>query len=156
MALIKIELSAPPIDGMDVKFQAPCDCSEATGLLVTYPEGNKEFTFRDCHSNNLADLSALFGAGAYVKVMLDVQRGHAYLQNADTNAHLEQRFIDVTLYATDPNNDGNIVLQYGGVVEGGGGTGGTVPGGGSSGGLTAEEVQAMIDAALGGIENGTY
>ena len=59
--------------------------------------------------------------------------------------------------ATDPNNDGNIVLQYGGNVEGGGGTGGTVPGGGSSGGgLTAEEVQAMIDASLGVIENGTY
>ena len=68
---------------------------------------------------------------------------------------LAQKFIDVTLYATDPNNDGNIVLQYGGVVEGGGGTGGTVPGGGSSGstsgGLTAEEVQAMIDAALAGL-----
>lgn len=46
--------------------------------------------------------------------------------------------------ATDPNNDGNIVLQYGGIVEGGGGTGGTVP----VGGLTAKEVQTMIDAAL--------
>lgn len=61
---------------------------------------------------------------------------------------LAQKFVDVTLYATDPNNDGNIVLQYGGVVEGGG-TGGTVPGGGSSGGgLTAEQVQDMIDASL--------
>lgn len=80
--------------------------------------------------------------------------------------------------ATDPNNDGNIVLQYGGIVEDGGtgGTGGTVPGGGSSGGgltakevqamidaalaaedeLTEEEVQSMIDASLGVIENGTY
>ena len=72
--------------------------------------------------------------------------------------------------ATDPNNDGNIVLQYGGIVEDGG-TGGTVPVGGltakevqtmidaalaAEDELTEEEVQSMIDASLGVIENGTY
>lgn len=50
------------------------------------------------------------------------------------------------MVATDPNNDGNIVLEYRGEI----------PEGSIGGGLTAEEVQAMIDAALGGIENGTY
>lgn len=69
-----------------------------------------------------------------------------------TTTVLAQKFIDVTLYATDPNNDGNIVLQYGGVVEGGG-TGGTIPGG-NTGGLSAAEVQDMIDASLEGFEGG--
>ena len=57
--------------------------------------------------------------------------------------------------ATDPNNDGNIVLSYGGSVEGGG-TGGGSGGGNTGGGLTAEQVQAMIDASLEGIANGSY
>lgn len=70
---------------------------------------------------------------------------------ADTDASTKEYVDDRTLVATDPNNDGNIVLRYGSSVVGGGGGGGS-----SSGGLTAEEVQAMIDASLGVIENGTY
>ena len=47
------------------------------------------------------------------------------------------------IVATDPNNDGNVVLKYSGSgVPGGGGEGS------GGGGLTTEEVQAMIDAAL--------
>lgn len=88
MALIKIELQAPPIDGMDIKFKAPCNCSAITGLLVTYPEGSQEFTFRDCHGNNVAGIGGLFAEGAYVKVIVDVERGRAYLQNADNNSFL--------------------------------------------------------------------
>ena len=54
--------------------------------------------------------------------------------------------------ATDPNNDGNIVIR-----GGYNGAGNTPEGGGNTGGgLTAEEVQTMIDASLGVIENGTY
>ena len=83
-----------------------------------------------------------------------------------TEAYVDARIM----VATDPNNDGNIVLQYGGIVEDGG-TGGTVPVGGltakevqtmidaalaAEDELTEEEVQSMIDASLGVIENGTY
>ena len=66
----------------------------------------------------------------------------------------KQYVDDRVLIASDPNNDGNIVMQYGGYA-GGGGSGGS-GGGNTGGGLTAEQVQAMIDTALGGIENGTY
>ena len=69
-----------------------------------------------------------------------------------TEAYVDARIM----VATDPNNDGNIVLSYGGSVEGGGtggGTGGGSSGGSTGGGLTAEEVQAMIDAALAAIPN---
>lgn len=161
MANIRVDLDYTIKDGSSVVFRSPCDCTEITGLIVYYitadgEQTSKEFSLADAHGENVGDIPHLFASDVVVKVILDVTKGMAFVQNADTNAYLEQKFIDVTLYATDPNNDGNIVLQYGGVVEGGGGTGGTVPGGGSSGGLTAAQVQAMIDAALGGIENGTY
>ncbi len=52
-----------------------------------------------------------------------------------------------TLIAKDPGNDGNVVLEYGAVDDDDAGNGGN-GGNGGSGGLTAEEVQAMIDAAL--------
>lgn len=68
---------------------------------------------------------------------------------AATNQYVDARVIT----ASDPNNDGNIVLQYGGVVEGGG-TGGTIPGG-NTGGLSAAEVQDMIDASLEDFEGGS-
>lgn len=96
MAQIKLELSGRLIDGMDIKFKAPCDCTAVTGLLVSYindagEAAEKSFTFRDSHGNNLAGLGNLFGAGAYVKAILNTGNGYAYLQNADTNAYLESK-----------------------------------------------------------------
>ena len=91
MAQIKVELPTPPVDGMDIKFKAPCDCTEITGLLLAYPEGTQNYTFRDCHGNNLAGIGNLFKAGAYVKVILDTKKGYAYIQNADTNTYLEKK-----------------------------------------------------------------
>ena len=96
MAHLKIDLGAKLVDGMDVKFKAPCDCTEVTGLLVVYLSdtgavAEKSFTFRDCHGNNLAGVSNIFAAGAYVTAVLDTSRGYAFVQNADTNAYLEAK-----------------------------------------------------------------
>ena len=107
MALIKVEMSMPPVDGMDIKFKAPCDCTQITGLLVEYPEGSKEFTFRDCHGNNLAGIGNLFGAGAYIKVIVDVAKGYAYLQNADNNG-----FLNSAVFGTY-THDGENLTGYG-------------------------------------------
>ena len=91
MAQIKIDLNAKLVDGMDVKFKAPCDCTAVTGLLVSYindagETAEKSFTFRDKHSNDLTGLGNLFSAGSFVKAMLDVQNGRAYLQTAGSTA----------------------------------------------------------------------
>ena len=95
MAQIKIDLNEPLIDGMDIKFQAPCDCSTITGLVIYYPtaEGveHQAFVFKDAHGNILTGLNNLFTTGAYVKVIVDVNNGAAYIQNADTNGYLESR-----------------------------------------------------------------
>ncbi len=91
MAQIKIDLSAKLIDGMDIKFKAPCDCTEVTGLLVSYindigETAEKSFTFRDKHGNDITGLKNLFSAGAFVKAMLDIKSGRAYLQTAGSTA----------------------------------------------------------------------
>lgn len=107
MAQIKIELSAPPVDGMDVKFQAPCDCTAVTGIVLHYPAedgsaATKELTFRDAHGNNLAGIGNLFSQGAYVKVIVDVGNGYAYIQNADTNGYLNS--VTIGTYTQDNIN----------------------------------------------------
>lgn len=97
MAQIKIDLNEPLLDGMDIKFQAPCDCTAITGLIVHYPgesegsTGSKSFVFKDAHGNILTGRGNLFVKDAYVKVIVDVPRGVAYIQNADTNGYLEDR-----------------------------------------------------------------
>lgn len=97
MALIKLELDYPIENGTTVTFKAPCDCTSVTGIKVYYPNvtdteittANKTFTFRDCHLNNLNGIGNLFMTGAYVKAVLDVDNGYAFLQNADNNGLLE-------------------------------------------------------------------
>ena len=166
MANIKIEQSYAIADGQPVTFVAPCDCTAITGLNVTYPGGSKEFTFKDAHGNDLTGIGNLFTAGAYVKAILDIVNGYAYLQNADTNAYLEAQLASkrpntwtptaeevgaapaAGVAYIDKNDNETVILP-----PSGGDGGDSSPG---SGGLTAEQVQAMIDAALGGIENGTY
>ena len=131
MSNIRIDVDYTIKDGTEIKFRSPVDCSAITGLIVYYPgaDGNtvsKVFTLADAHGNNVGDIDHLFAEDVVVKVILDVTKGMAFVQNADTNAYLEGKFRAVTMFASDPNNDGNIVLSYGGdVVPGGGGSGGS-------------------------------
>lgn len=117
MAYIKITSECPLFDGMPVTFKAPCDCTEVTGLRVYYNGASQTFTFKDAHGSTLTGIGNLFAQGAYVKVILDTTNGYSYIQNADTNKYIEDRF--------------KIIEENGG------------GGGGSGGGGAAEEV--LID-----------
>lgn len=97
MAKICIELTEPLRNGMTVKFRAPCDCTEVTGLDVTFPaDGGLIFTtpmtLMDAHGNRLAGVGNLFMQYALVSVLLDTENKIAYIQNADTNGYLEGEF----------------------------------------------------------------
>ena len=96
---IRVDLNYAIKDGMDLVFRSPVDCSQITGLIVYYKEnGNtysKEFAFADAHGNNVGDIDHLFAENAVVKVILDMATSMAFVQNADTNAYLEQRFDDI-------------------------------------------------------------
>lgn len=106
MANIKVNLTEPLVNGMDIKFKAPCDCSAVSGMVVYYPlddgsgTGSQTFTFKDAHGNTLTGLGDLFSEGVLVKVMVDTDTGAAYILNADTNGYLEgqkaQGFLTVT------------------------------------------------------------
>ena len=101
MANIKIELGHPIIDGMPLSFKAPCNCTEVTGIKVSYQDGEDTafivFSFADAHGNDLTGLGNLFAANAMVRVVLDPSSAKAYIQNADTNAYLEGRFKGATV-----------------------------------------------------------
>lgn len=94
MATLRVDLMEPLIDGMDIRFKAPCDCTAVESLTVYYrneadEEKSQVFTFRDAHGNDLTGVGNLFTTGAYLKVIVDTANSYAYLQNADTNKYIE-------------------------------------------------------------------
>lgn len=96
MSYIRIDLEATVINGQALTFKSPVDCSQITGLIVYYPEGNSTkstvFQFADAHGNNVGSIN-LFAANVLVKVVLDTDLKRAYVQNADTNKYIEDTFL---------------------------------------------------------------
>ena len=96
---IRVDLNIPIYDGLEVVFRSPVDCSQITGLIVYYTENkntySKVFAFADAHGNNVGDIDHLFAENAVVKVILDVTTSMAFVQNADTNKYLEDRFNNI-------------------------------------------------------------
>jgi hypothetical protein len=97
---VRVDLNYPIKDGTEVVFRSPVDCSQVTGLIVYYlvesgSTESKEFAFADAHGNNVGDIDHLFAEDVVVKVILDVTKSMAFVQNADTNAYLEGRFAGI-------------------------------------------------------------
>ena len=92
---VRVDLSTPIYDGMEVVFKAPCDASQVTGLNLYYQQEMQNFSFADANANDVGDLDALFAEGAVVKVILDTYTNMAFIQNGDTNAYLENRFKEI-------------------------------------------------------------
>lgn len=116
MANLRVNLTEPLLNGMDIKFKAPCNCTAVTGLIVYAPdnEGNiysQTFSFKDAQGNNLAGLGNLFAKDALVKVMVDTDTSAAYIQNAATNAYLEEKIGSTTV--TEVDLSGSVELQLG-------------------------------------------
>lgn len=119
---IRVDLPTPIKDGTEVVFRSPVDCSQVTGLIVYHNEESKEFAFTDAHGNNVGDVDHLFAENVVVKVILDVTAGMAFVQNADTNAYLEQRFKKLedqigTGGGIAPTPDYYFAIDYDGVVS---------------------------------------
>ena len=104
---IRVDLTNPIIDGTEVVFRSPVDCSQITGLIVYYGEDSKEFALADAHGNNVGDIDHLFAENVVVKVILDVTNAMAYVQNADTNAYIESTFVK-SVNGVKPDKTGNV------------------------------------------------
>ena len=99
---IRVDLDIPIKDGTEIVFRSPVDCSQITGLIVYYQDGgntsSKVFAFADAHGNNVGNIDNLFAENVVVKVILDLNTSMAFVQNADTNAYLEERLAKALSY----------------------------------------------------------
>ena len=109
MPKIRVDLMTPIEDGQSLIFKSPVDCSDITGLIVYFPDGNSItsiiFDFADAHGNNVGNLN-LFAENTLVKVILDISLHRAYVQNADTNAYIEGELQKRLLAIESPSDKG--------------------------------------------------
>ena len=115
MANIRVDVNYTIMDGSQIVFRSPADCSAITGLVVYYvaEDGEttpKEFVLSDAHGHNVGDIDHLFAENAVVKVILDVTHGMAFVQNADTNAYIERTFVK-TVNGVGPDENGNVEVE---------------------------------------------
>lgn len=123
MAKIRVDVGHTIWPGSEIKFRSPVDCTDVTGLIVYYPDndGNtvsKEFAFADAHGNNVGDIPHLFSENVVVKVILDIATGMAFVQNADTNAYLENQLAQKAPidHISNKNNPHGITAEQIGAV----------------------------------------
>lgn len=118
MAKIKVYAKQEIYDGMAVTFRAPCDCTEVDGLKVYFGDDVQTFAFRDAHENTLTGMGNLFTKGAYVKAILNTSNGYAYLQNADTNGYIEQKFKETeNLLKVEWKNNASSTVTENGIYD---------------------------------------
>ena len=122
MPNIRVDLDTPVLNGQAVTFKSPADCSDITGLIIYYPEGDtttsKTFKFVDAHGVDVGSGTfSLFAADALVKVILDTDEGKAYVQNADTNAYIEKTFVKKRLLGSFTMNEDNGTKNEDGNIE---------------------------------------
>lgn len=115
MANIRIDVDGILMDGHELSFKAPCNCTEINGLKVYFIEGgtqrNKVFTFKDTHGNTLTGLGNLFEKGACVKVVLDTVYNVAYILNSDTNGYLEDKLSKALYIVSFDSSTGTLVTK---------------------------------------------
>lgn len=96
---IRVDLDTNIQNGTEIVFRSPIDCSEVSGLIVYYKNGeideDKEFLFADAHGEDVGNIDHLFGEGAVVNVILDVTTSRAFVQNAATSAYLESKLAEL-------------------------------------------------------------
>lgn len=92
MARIRVDVTEPVIDGMEIRFKAPCNCTEVEGLTVYYSDNahnhRYEFDFRDANGQDVTGVGNLFVTGAYLTVLLDTNGLYAYIVNATNNSYI--------------------------------------------------------------------
>ncbi len=106
------------VDGLEIKFKSPVNCSAVTRLCVR-KEGTTEykiFAFADANGNDVGEVNNLFAANAIVKVILDTDTkientdGVAFVQNADTNVYIERNFAELRQIADDLANSAKVQI----------------------------------------------
>lgn len=89
MSKIKVELDTPVVNGKQVSFFSPIGSKEADSIIIH----EVDYALVDSHGKALAKLDYSWTAGALVSVILDTTTNKAYVQNATSNAYIEDNFV---------------------------------------------------------------
>lgn len=89
MSRIRVELDVPVVNGKQVSFFSPIGSADARSILIH----DVEYALVDSHGQALAKLDYSWTAGALVSVILDTSTSKAYVQNATSNAYIEDTFL---------------------------------------------------------------
>lgn len=73
------------VTGKQITFESPCESEGLTGVIIDGVE------YALVNALGTALVANSFGAGAMVSVTINVENRKAYVQNADTNAYLEEQ-----------------------------------------------------------------
>lgn len=81
MAKIKVTLPGleVPVDGKQVTFAAPCDCSGVECLQID----GADYLIVDSMGNVVTGVGGVWDVGAKISVILDVENQKAYLLNGN-------------------------------------------------------------------------
>ena len=92
---ITVSVDFTVVDGSEIKFKSPVNCSQVTNLFVTCTNESKDyiFNFVDANGNDIGVIDNVFNEGAIIKVILDVTNNKAFIQSADTNSYIENTFV---------------------------------------------------------------
>ena len=118
-----VQLTLPPgeslVTGKQVTFEAPCKSEGLTAVIVN----GVSYDLVGALGEALADNS--FDVGAMISVIFHVEKLKAFVQNADTNAYLENKFngkqgkfttLTCTLTSKDWLNNNTQIVSVNGVT----------------------------------------
>lgn len=106
MSRIIVQLDTPVVNGKQVSFFSPIGSADARSILIH----DVEYALVDSHGQALAKLDYSWTAGALVSLILDTSTNKAYVQNATSNAYIEDNFLKKT---TKPEDIGAVPSGYG-------------------------------------------
>lgn len=92
MSKIKVELNTPVVNGKQVSFFSPCKSTEADSVVIN----NIEYALVDANGGLTKSAKSAWSKGALVSVILDTSTNKAYVQNATSNAYIEETFVKKT------------------------------------------------------------
>lgn len=107
MSKLKINVPYNIIDGSEVIFHAPCNSSDVESLNIN----GKEFTLKDGAGIDLLQYANVFVEGAIVKVILDVTKSVAYIQNSAKATPVSET-LTYTLLANKWSKGYYVFTQY--------------------------------------------
>lgn len=75
---VTLPKGASVVDGKQLTFVAPCDCTGVTGIII----GETTYTLVDATNTCVSDKGNQFVSGAMVSVIMDTTNSRAYIQNS--------------------------------------------------------------------------